>query len=328
MDLFDYYVPTPAPQARGAPRLPERLLPLLKRPLYRPDTSEEDPGLGPLPLPTYESLIDAISILLKYLQGYHRIISPDHWVIWFPFEIVALKADTRVFMERGSQSGVYKVKDPDNKFIGVYRLETAGQAPQASDILYTSDENRLRFHVGYPAAEDVNTYFTDQQLEQNKAEPWSRTITYRILRVEPAGSKDYFGGTKDITKKSFGAFKYENGIVAEVFGQRFDLEVQFDCWDQTNEGAVDVVRWFRNAMKLAIPVLRGHGVEQAHFWEQKQDVHVTRWRNDIIARSVVYRFRILEGELIRRGTIDELDVRVAAQDDGELAAELQIVPEV
>jgi len=324
MNYFDELL-TNGPVEKNKRRMPDSMVPLMQRPLFRPNDYNltEDDAPARSMLPGYESIVDAIDIMLKHLQHYVKPYDTNPMRVWFPFEYMPLKEGDKIF-DAQTPTNVYTIKDLDNKYQGVYNLEGNGSAPTKQSILYVSPEDRIRFMVGYPASEDNDTYAETEGWESLKSGTHNPTITYRFIRVEPAGHKDYFSGTRDIGSRFVGSFEYEDGTVATVNSQRFDVELQFSCWMSTNVGAVNLTRWFREAMSIIIPVLRGHGLEHGHFYKQEQDVHLTRWRNDIIARSIVYRFRIGEAKAMKAYILKSLTVRTTVSDDGEIGMEIPL----
>ena len=322
-DRFLVIFPEPQPQDKRHKRCREADFYGLTLPTHRPIEDvvsydiEVDDGPWPGPLTSYEKIVDYIGIQLKYLQGYHRPYGNDQWLIWFPFEIVPLSQGTRVYCY--NRNVTWTVKDADNKKAGVYRLEPTGQPPTESDILYVGEENRLRFMVGYPNSTDTTSYFTTEELRKNAKEPFRPTVTYRFIRVEPAGTRSYFGGTTQHKPVRMPFVKYEeDGVWVQPTLNLYDVELQFDCWGKTNQEAVWLARRFRTAMKWIIPVLRGCGLMTAHFIQQKMDIHLTRRRNDIVARSLVYRMRLQEVDLWKAHILDYIHTRIAVSPSGDI----------
>jgi hypothetical protein len=170
-------------------------------------------------------------------------------------------------------------------------------APAAGDILKLDEAagNVVNFHIGYPNAEDVHYYFDEETLEEKQSEPWVDTITYRVLRTNPAGVRDLFGSPKEYRPRRLET-QYEDayGRNVEYRVQNFDSEIQFDLWSRSNENSEALASWFRYFMNLYTPIFMENGVVQVVFLGKLEDIHVTRWRNDIIARSVRYGVRTQE----------------------------------
>lgn len=332
--MYNYFatkLPRPTPRRKQQRNLKEIDVPQFRIPLVRPNETEiEDGKEAYTAFESWDNLLDSIDICLKYLQGYWRPIGheseTDPWKIWLPFEFVPLSIGTNLYTTDGN---TFSVKDIDNEYEGVYLLEGAGQPPTLGDILYVAKANRLQFMIGWPNAEDPNTYFTTEDWAKRKSDPWLPTITYRVMRVEPAGTQSYFEGRRQLGSRLVDTITYEDGITAEYYEQRLDLEIQFSTWDQTNEGAVRLAKWFKRAIEVILPVLRGHGLEQGHFWKQEEDVHLTRWRNDIVARSQVYRFRLGEVSAVEGRTLASLNasivhVNIDTQETGEVGANFDV----
>ena len=76
-----------------------------------------------------------------------------------------------------------------------------------------------------------------------------------------------------------------------VYGQWFESVVQFDVWAQTNERANVLLNWFEDFMDRYRWVLKWNGIQETFYWQRNEDALVSRWRNDIVHRTVEYYFR-------------------------------------
>jgi len=277
-------------------------------PFYRPYWSHIE-KTGPAPRAraqrqaTVDDFLDFIYIGLKTYQGYWESHGTNPYMVYFPFALSLDKGD-KVFniKQRCNYSNsdnivAYTIKSLVRSAGQNVVLLDGNEAPHKDDtlILDESSNKIADFHVGYPNSEIGHQYFTEDQLSENAANPWVDTITYRILKTEPAGARDLFQGRREYKPRVMET-QYESlqGRNVEYRVQSFDSNIQFDCWAETNERAENLASWFRYFMNLYIPIFQENGVIQCIFLGKMEDIHVTRWRDDIIARSLVYGVRTQE----------------------------------
>jgi len=73
-----------------------------------------------------------------------------------------------------------------------------------------------------------------------------------------------------------------------VWGQRFDTQVQFNCWGDTGPEASALATRFKRFMFTYTGVFKLQGVAEILYQERLRDRTVTQWRNDITSRSLRY----------------------------------------
>ena len=78
------------------------------------------------------------------------------------------------------------------------------------------------------------------------------------------------------------------GQAVVIWGQRFRNTVQFDCWGETSTEADRLARRFKKFMFTYTGVFRQLGVGDIIYLERLRDARVTKWREDIYARSLRY----------------------------------------
>jgi len=94
-----------------------------------------------------------------------------------------------------------------------------------------------------------------------------------------------------------------------VWGQRLDTLVQFNCWGMTPPEAGRLAARFKRFMFTYTGVFRLKGVSDILYSERLRDRTVTKWRDDIFARSLRYRMvfedlYVQEYEVIRRIAVE------------------------
>jgi hypothetical protein len=265
-----------------------------------------------------------IGIALKWYQSLHAPVGngADPYLIHFPYAWNLLYSDTlsdfvgtKVFNH--TKTVVYSIKGVRNSERGIILLEGA-VPPEPNDKLMFADSVHPNLLVnlveGYPHNDDNQSYFSEEDLQSNAQQPWTDTISYRLLRSEPAGVKDFFSGTRDRSYRQIETIKDENGIFVRTT-QRVDTEFQFDCWTQSNDRSTLLAEWFKSSMKRIIPALQVNGLMAGTWTGQLSDRHIVRWRNDILGKSLQYMFRTSEIEMFSEEEIKSLTTRVTVTNE-------------
>ncbi len=150
-----------------------------------------------------------------------------------------------------------------------------------------------------------------------------------MVRTQPGSlSEKPFQGVKE-TKPRFREFKLDSGsncdYLHHVGGQLFDSIVQFDFWAKTNHEASFMLNWFIRFFELHRWVWKWNGVKEILFWRQTDDAIVTRWRNDIVSRSLQLYFQTerLYSHPVRR--LRDIEVCVDVLTHGEHLIEKETV---
>lgn len=125
--------------------------------------------------------------------------------------------------------------------------------------------------------------------------PWTDTITWHTVRKEAGGMKKPFTDprqTKPQKHEFVSTPEHDDSDYWHVIeGQVFDTIVQFDLWAQTNRRAEWLAAWFQDFFERYRWVWKYNGVKEILYWQQNADALVTRWRNDIVSRSIQLYFQ-------------------------------------
>ncbi len=152
------------------------------------------------------------------------------------------------------------------------------------------ERNRIRFMHAYPKGLSQTYVFNpDGNLKQEDA-PWVDSITWDVVRKEPGSlGKSPFREPRE-HKPRHREYEFipadDCDYLQAKIGQVFDSIVQFDFWAQSNVRASILVDWFHNFLDLYRWVFMINGIKQVWYWRQTADALVTRWRNDIVSRSL------------------------------------------
>lgn len=243
-------------------------------------------------------LLDVISILLKDYQSKPLKVSDDPNNIAFPWAWLDLKEGLRV---KDLTSNVYFTIEkmvPDNP-----------QFPRNNTILKGPEVIKEWHHLRLDPKQNVMVKFTpafpDSRSEPYKFEeekgflrqsgaPFIDTVTYTIVKEEPASTDGKFFGDKyrelvpryreSIRDPALGRQEIT------IKGQLIHTQVRFDLWTKTNVASESFREWLRLFFRKYNWLIHYHGVRRFIWVSSGTEEHVTRWRNDIVHRSIWYNF--------------------------------------
>lgn len=265
---------------------------------------------------SFEDAMLMISILIKQYEYTFSINAHDNKVLLMPHLLSAPEAGTKITNKQTGE--VYTVKESilspvTRRWEGLVRLNAiAGPDPLLAHRLdFVDHKNGVRFIEEYPSMVG-NEGQTPEGIIVDKG-PMAPTIVYSLVRKEPGSiGKTPFGPQKEYKKHVREQIKDTNilGSTIEVRAQAFDNLVQFDCCTTDNISSTRLVKWFERFMNLYEGVLKKNGVQQILYWQRLKDAAVTKWRQDLVVRTVQYYFRTEEIEAVIRGDLRKIDFNV------------------
>lgn len=194
-------------------------------------------------------------------------------------------------------------------------VELSGNVPPANtDRLRLDREMLVNFHEAYPKSFVSSYKFSGGALTADmNAGPWKDTVTYLVVHGTPGGMGSRFFGSPAESKHRFrrNIETTDPGFMAEQFGKVEDNLIQFDCWAQSNSDATDILDWFKIFMELYIGVLKWNGIQDIRYWDRGVDELVTRWRSDIVNRTIRYVYRVESIYSVIQRKISSVDIYVS-----------------
>ena len=191
-----------------------------------------------------------------------------------------------------------EVPNPDGNII---RLSAQGvRYPIEGDILALEEKNTVNFQTAY------SRYYQEKPLAD-----WRDTIIFRIKRREPGTvGKHPFDPPTEI-KPRVREFRTDPDHLdchIMILGQWFDNLIQFDCWSKYNNRADELTEWFEDFMYKYIWVWKKNGVNEILYWMRSPDEEVSKWRNDLAVRTVIYYFRTEKIVTIKEYDFRQIDL--------------------
>jgi len=184
---------------------------------------------------------------------------------------------------------------------GVIRLNTQSTLPPVlGDVLALEEKNTVNFMSSY------SRYYQDLPLVD-----WRDTISYSIKRREPGtiGNHPFDPPTelKPRIRQYIPDPDHRDCHVA-IMGQWFDNLVQFDCWSKFNNRVDELIEWFEDFMYKYIWVWKKNGVNEILYWMRITDTEVSKWRNDLASRTVIYYFKTEKIVTLKEYDLRQIDM--------------------
>jgi hypothetical protein len=236
-------------------------------------------------------------------QGYFLSVTGNDNRVKIPF--AALEIKTGDIYDNIDTNEEYIVKevieDPDTHEPNgeVILSDTNGNAAAPKIWNRIRPRNHIRFMDAFPKTyAEPYKFDPDEESDTNLKRgvgPWTDTITWHTVRKESGGMKKPFTDprqTKPQKHEFVSTPEHDDSDYWHVIeGQVFDTIVQFDLWAQTNRRAEWLAAWFQDFFERYRWVWKYNGVKEILYWQQNADALVTRWRNDIVSRSVQLYFQ-------------------------------------
>jgi len=175
-------------------------------------------------------------------------------------------------------------------------------------------DSLVRFTHSFPEDLPSDDQTSDGQISD--AGPIKPTVTYSMIRKEPGTiGKSPFHPAKEYKPRRRELLRTRDnpGHSIEIYGQMFDHLVQFDTWTTDNFSSDKLADWFEKFMKLYIWVLKLNGVQEILFWQRLRDAAVTKWRQDLVSRTLQYFIRTEDLEPVVSKNLIDLDIDIGVK---------------
>ena len=156
----------------------------------------------------------------------------------------------------------------------------------------------------------------------NPTQTFQRCITYQTVRREPGAiggeATGPFEGRKEWKPRLRDTqYNEETEKYVEIYGQRFDNLVQFDCWSKSNEESQEILNWLETFLIGYAWFFKKCGVQEMFYfrsgrftWGTSEEEAVSMWRNPLKVRSLVWFIRTEDLYAVEKGKIERIDVNI------------------
>ena len=265
-------------------------------------------------------------------QGYRIPVRGNASRCVLPFSTGIKKGDAYINIDKGEEYVVEEVIRARNEKTGQREATNEVILSDANGVAAAPEVwNRLRpkhhvqFMHSFPKTISQPYKFQPEDANEtnlkNEVGQFTDTITWQVLRREPGGMRRPFEDPRQPKPQQHEWIQMPEldncDYIHAVEGQLFDTIVQFDLWSTTNSRAEWMAWWFVDFFERYRWVWKYNGVKEILFWQQTADAIVTRWRNDIVSRSVQLYFQTERLRHFPMRKINDIEVSVDVLIDGE-----------
>ena len=238
--------------------------------------------------------------LVKSFEAQYEAHTKDKNLLLFPN--LFLEPDQGTQIRNESTNEIYEITDTiKNPITGVWEglVRISSITPPSvlkEERLEILSNNRLvRFSQEFTSPIGVEAQTADEL--QKDVGPIRPTIVHALIKKEPGSvGKDLFGPQKQVKpmhKEVVNNPKFV-GRAVMVNIMRYDYLVEFNCFTTDPRSSELLVDWFERFVRQNTWVLKLNGVNEILFFQRLRDGAVTKWRQDLISRTVQYALRIEE----------------------------------
>jgi hypothetical protein len=263
---------------------------------------------------------ELVYVLLKDFQGKHFKTDVDEKSFLFPYARY-LKPGAEV--KNVTTGEIYHVEEMimNNSSRGMdghhVRLKIDGEAPLPNHRLRLSEDQGQLVNLteSFPDGDAKGYEFGEDGHLVPSNQVWVDTVTYQVLETAPtkttggAGSSTGIRNIRPQFREEIQGVdgKHESAV---VFGQLLSSEVRFDCWSRSNNGSTNLRHWFRTFMHHYTWVFGYNGFTKLHMLGMGIPAKATKWRTDIVAKSVSYFFLSQDNWVEELGHIRDISFEV------------------
>ena len=258
----------------------------------RSDMRQTDRAIGLNDITTYiyQSLLD--------YQGKWEEYDKSSWKLKIPNARYLAVGDKIYNRTRNKVYIIADVVDEKNK---VVRIDSSSAPyPIAGDILELEEKNTVNFESAY------SRYYQEKSLAD-----WRDTVIFRVKRREPGTiGKHPFDPPTEIKPRVRQYIVDPDHVDCHIMilGQWYDNLIQFDVWSKYNNRADDLIEWFEDFMYKYTWVWKKNGVNEILYWMRTVDEEVSKFRNDLAARSVLYYFKTEKIVTVKEYDLKQIDM--------------------
>lgn len=250
----------------------------------------------------YRDTMLMVDLLLHKFEAYYEANRDDPRLLCM--RNLFVEPDQGTQLRNVQTNEIYTVTDTPrnpitNRWEGLVRIDaiTPPSKLLAEKLEFVDDNNRVRFSPHSPPDISTDNQTTDEMHED--VGPIRPTITYSLVRKEPGSINGQpFGRQKQYKPMLRERLRSQSatgtGRSVEIYGQWFDVIVEFVAHTTDNRSADLLVDWFEEFVRQYTWVLKLNGVQELLYWQRLRDATVTKWRQDLKSRTVQYFFRIEE----------------------------------
>jgi len=160
----------------------------------------------------------------------------------------------------------------------------------------------------------ISTFNDDLDIAVEQSEIPDETITWRLLRREPAATAGRpFGNQGQEIKRRVREepIKIDSIHIADIYAQSWDNLWQFTVWAKSGSRADELVEWFEDfIIEEGVPTLLSNGVQQGYVMSRTYDTSFDKYsRTGLKHRSLNFYARTESQHIVLTPLIQNIRVR-------------------
>ena len=265
-----------------------------------PESTNNFPKLTADRSTNFSETMRMINILFKSYETQYQVNTSDKNLLCFPNLFLEPTKGEKIINKATEE--VYTIEDTilnptTGAWEGLVKITsiTPPDPLKEERLEFEKDDRLVRFTPEFATSLGIEGQ-TSEEL-QTDIGPIRPTIAYALIKKEPGSvGKDLFGPQKQVKplhKEIINDPKFAGRSVT-INVHRFDYLAEFGCFTTDPHTADALADWFEDFMRQNTWVLKLNGVNELLFFQRLRDGAVTKWRQDLISRTVQYAFRIEE----------------------------------
>lgn len=262
-----------------------------------------------------------IDILIEKYEAQYIVATSDPNLLIFPNLFLEPTQGDKILNLNTNETYIITdtIRNPTTGlWEGLVRISshTPPKADLQEKLQFVSKERLVRFTAEFTPTIGVEGQ-TDEELIKDVG-PIRPTIVYALIKKEPGSvGPSPFGPQKQAKPRHREILRDRQwtGRAVEMQGQWFDLLVEFGCFTTDNRSSDRLADWFERFMRQNTWILKLNGVQELAFFQRLRDGAVTKWRQDLISRTVQYFFRLEEVLPVVMREIRQLTTEINVKDE-------------
>lgn len=263
--------------------------------------------------------MERVDVFLKQYQLTFIPNKIDNSLVLFPFLFIPPKPGDKILNIDTKETYIVDqiIDNPNSRqWEGLVKLKL-NQAPSnlaGHRLEYVSSERYVAFNHEVPDSVP-NPLGANSERQPNLSPPLIPTITWTVKSVEPGTLGAISSSKKELKPRLRESLKdpLVRGHTVQVYGQRLENIVQFDCWSHDPRTSDRLVRWFDQFMKFYTDEFRKAGIAQLIFLGRFNEETNQTWRQSYSVKSIQYQFTTEELSAKYIKDILKIDISIDAE---------------
>lgn len=198
-------------------------------------------------------------------------------------------------------------------FSGYVYLSSGASSLEETHVIELPENRQILFFHDFPSGEG-NRQDRSAETPEKVEQPFRPTITYRVIHRTPAalGGAPFSGKSKDLVSSYLKSINdtEDPSYVYDIYNQFWDNIVQYNVWSASQMYSDYLIVIFERFLSEVVPILKYYNVQAAYHRDRQDDRFITRWRPDIVSRTLNFFYRTQQVTVVRERLITDIGLSV------------------